>query len=400
MTTDLFELLVGARPRVEPLSTDAVNELRERVFNTAANTSNAAVAPVDATPSDRAHIVVVAPIRSPSMRRRLVVGGWLGLAAGLVSLLLIVRHPENPSVVPPAIDSASLAATVSPHTATGGAFPAEATTIEPTTTLITDLASVTVAANSTEISPTLLTTLNLPAGLTLSNGGTVTPIGPASVVIYQPSDPSRRYLLSWEVFYPCNNPDALKSGVSSNRAAAIAAMQASSTSAPVLAVERHMAQWCDGDQTVNVEADGADAAHLATLASTVTLSSDHNAVTFDLPTGYKYLSIARTARLGALKYTDSVRSVEIMVRSGEPSELEADASRPGTGTTTQTIDGRTVYTTSSRLTLSYDDHTLVFIDSTGLTTQELRAIVKGLTPADPALAPPVTDNCDDLHMCG
>ncbi len=398
MSTDLYELLVTAKPTVEPLSTEALHELHEAVFGNGSIHQGRPVATPDEStlPEPTALISVRRLGGHRPRRRRLVVAGWLAVAATVVWGIVVVRDLRDPDVAPPAGVSVPVSSSASAPVSESS--PAETTSsMEPTTTTMTNLAT-NVAANLSAVSPTLLTTTNLPVGLTLSNGGTTTSSGPNSVAIYRPDDPSHRYLISWQQSFPCSDPQHVTPGVSRNRDDALSSLLATATNS-TLPFETEQAAWCQGDQIVSVNGSGLSANQLATLAATVQLTSDHRAVTFDLPASYRYLSIAGLKHLGALKFSGGDRHLEIMVSSGAPEELAADNSL-GLGTTNTTIGGRTVYKANDGVQLSYDDHTLVFIDYAGLTNKELDAVVAGLTPADPSLAPPVSDNCDDLHLCG
>jgi hypothetical protein len=252
---------------------------------------------------------------------------------------------------------------------------------------------ITVAANNAVIEPTLLTTSNLPTGLTLEDGGTTASSAAAEVELVTP-DNSASYRIQWQ------GASCITASISS-RADALEALEAQEESPANEPRDLHV-EWCDGPNYFVVYGTGSTTAGLVTLVSTVTATADSAELTFVPPTGMQYRTELVNRTWSALAYRDGDRSLLIKVTSAIDGQIPLSLAQEGQ---TLSVGPFTAYRTgeqpSPQLSLVYDDNTLVFISGENLTDQELADAAAALQPADPTLAPPVSGNCDTFGaMCG
>lgn len=285
------------------------------------------------------------------------------------------------------------AATAPPASAT---LPATTSAPDSTTSVANDAQTpITVAANNAVIEPTLLTTSNLPSGLILEDGGSTASSGAAEVELVTP-DNSASYRILWQAA-------TCIGGSFSSRADALDALAAQQDS-PTDEPRDLYVEWCEGPNYFAVYGTGSTTDGLVTLVSTVTAAADSSELTFVPPVGTQYRSELVNRTWSALAYRDGDRSLLIKVTSAISGQIPLSLAQVPDGQTLS-VGPFTAYRMgeqpSPQLLLVYDDNTLVFISGDNLTDQELADAAAALQPADPALAPPVSGNCETFGaMCG
>lgn len=351
------------------------------------------------------------PAHSDGLRPSMPTRGSRRPALGLAAALLIVvagiggaliannrRSSPSSSVAPTATTSqASQADAGVTETAATTAGSPTSTDVIPNQVDPLTPSTVTVFANNSLVRPTLLASSSLPAGLVIEDGGTTTSTGAAEVELATP-DRSATYRIQWQIA-SCN-----AAGLPS-RAEAIASFVAPPPSMIDGRLDLSL-QWCDGRNAINVFGTGSTPASFLDFVGTVSATTDSSAVSFISPPGMQYRAELTTRTWSALSFRDGNRVLLIKVTSaldGEfPLSLGPDRveDEPVTGTGRFTAY-RTADQPSPQLALVYDSNTIVFISGENISDQELAIAAAGLEPADPALAPPISNNCDTFGaMCG
>ena len=273
--------------------------------------------------------------------------------------------------------------------------PPAATALPPTVPTAPGPSPVTVTANNAVVAPTLLTSSNLPSGMTLEDGGTTTIPGPAEVELVA-SDNSVSYRIQWQP------ADCISAAVPprTDALAALAAQQVAAGEQPI----DPFVQWCDGPNFVTVYSTGSTPESFVAFVSTVSAASDSSSVTFVPPSGMQYRSEPVTRTWSALSYRNGDRVILIKVASAVDGEIPlslADVSKEQAIIVGPFTAHRTVDQPSPQLLLVYDDNTVAFISGENVTDQELEDAAAALRPADTTLAPPVSGNCKTFGaMCG
>ncbi len=311
----------------------------------------------------------------------------MAAAAAVAGFSIIINRPSPDG--PASSDSlpVATAVTTAPSSDSLPVTTAETTAPSPS--------PVTVAVNNAAVRPTLLTSSNLPSGLTLEDGGTVTSAGPAEVQLVTP-DNSVSHRILWQ-------PADCSSAAIPPRTDALATVAAQQVSAGDQPIDPYV-QWCDGPNVVTVYSTGSTLDGFVAFVSTVSATADSSSVTFIPPSGMQYRSELVTRTWSALSYRDGDRVILIKVTSAVDGEIPlslAQVSDEQAIIVGRFKAHRTADQPSPQLLLVYDDNTIAFVSGENITDQELEDAAAALQPADAALAPPVSGNCETFGaMCG
>ncbi len=167
---------------------------------------------------------------------------------------------------------------------------------------------------------------------------------------------------------------------------------------------RAQLSWCQEDgTTVSLEAEGIPASALGPLAASVTVTpSVATSVVFSPPAGFQY-GVEPARRIASRVISrDGDRTIDVLTftaPSAPLDELRVDIA-PGNGGDVDINGSRGIDLGEMGVAFQWDDHTWVIAGGTGLTADERLAVARSLQPADPSIAPQVTDNCDAVSLCG
>jgi hypothetical protein len=363
-------------------------------------------APTPAPPIPRTpRSIQPGPRREVRSLRTVAVGA--ATAAAVVAGLLIISARHDSADAPTVGDTAQT--TPDPRAVTPTPNPTVTTAGNSPSTTATRSVAETIAVpftNDTLITPTLLVPQTLPAGLEFLQGGTVETGTSPSVDLWTP-DLERWYTVGWA-------PDSMFCGqttitmpggpIAADVEQAITQLQADTAKADV----QQLLQWCDGDTMISIDARQTNPAEMADLARSITVSSDRDHATFDVPNGFNYRIEIMRAQNAALVYADEDTRLRVLSFASNDGAFEVlqRGKREFAAFATHPIEpfeinGRpALWNYDIQIAVFYDEHTMAYIDGIGLSDQQLLEVAASLAPGDPTLAPPLTGDCEVLQICG
>ncbi|MEK7426120.1 MAG: hypothetical protein AAB131_20040 [Actinomycetota bacterium] len=342
------------------------------------------------------------PDRSSHVRSHSAIVLTIAAAAMVIGLVVITTRPNRGTSDGdqnlPSGPATSIAIPTSPT---------ETTSIGPTNSA-TSLVPSSVPAESTlnidlgavpEGPPTLLAPASLPDGLVFDAGGTAIATQAPTVNLWS-ADFSQWISLSWSGEGICATPGMTTPFGPMPLDVEAALQQHAERVAEGRSTDQFaQLRWCDVSWLLSIEAIEIPPDQLAAFARSVDVI-DATHATVMLPEGFRHQVGRSTSSNSVLLYNGPHTSLRVLSFSATEGDFEV--LRRNNPNEPFDIGGRqALWNHDTQLAIDYDDHTIAYVDGTGYDQQHLIDIAANLVPADPALAPPVSDNCDQFGgLCG